>query len=77
MLEKGLYGNALVAQAATLHYGHGLPLGRIEAILGENVGSGSLVQIFHRLGKLWEKAADQLIPEYRAAAVKHADETSW
>ncbi len=77
VLANGLYGNQLVAQAAVMHYGHGIPMGRVEAILGEHVLSGSLLNVFHRLGKLWEPAREKLIAEYRRAAVKHADETGW
>lgn len=77
VLAKGLYGNQLVAQAAVMHYGHGIPMGRVEAILGENVLSGSLINVFHRLGKLWEPVLARLIAEYRLASIKHADETGW
>lgn len=77
VLPKSLYGNQLISQAVTMHYGHGLPVGRIENILGQIVPSGSLYDIFHRLADLWEPAMSKLIEEYREEYVKHADETGW
>jgi len=77
VLPKSLYGNRLISQAATMHYGHGVPVGRVETILGENLISGSLFDVFHRLAKLWKPAIPRVIKEYRKEAVKHADETSW
>jgi transposase len=41
------------------------------------VGSGALMEIFHRMGRLFETVPHKLIEEYRQAPVKHADETSW
>jgi transposase len=77
VLPKSLYGNQLVAQAASMHYGHGVPIGRVEAILGDNLPSGSLFDVFHRLANLWKPAIAEIIEEYRRAPVKHADETGW
>lgn len=41
------------------------------------IGPGSLVEIFHRLSRLFAKAPEKLIKEYRQSLVKHADETGW
>ncbi len=77
VLPKTLYGNSLVAQAATQHYVHGVPLGRVCAILGDNVQLGALLAIFHRIAGMLEPLMDVLIQQYRKSLVKHADETSW
>lgn len=77
VLPKFLYGNQLIAQASVMHHGHGVPVGRVETILGENLPSGSLFDIFHRLARLWKPAVPKIIEEYRKEKVKHADETGW
>ncbi len=49
VLPRSLYGNHLTAQVAVMHYVHGIPMGRIAEMTGINLGS--LVDIFHRLGR--------------------------
>ena len=75
VLPKSLYGNQLITTAAVMHYLHGIPMGRV--CEQTKIGPGSLVEIFHRLAKLFEKVPAQLIEQYRQAPVKHADETGW
>lgn len=75
VLPKSLYGNQLIATATTMHYLHGIPLGRVCEQMG--LGPGSLVEICHRLARLCAGIPDHLIAEYRQASVKHADETGW
>ncbi len=75
VLPRSLYGNQLIANAVTMHYLNGIPMGRICEQTG--VGAGSLVEIFHRLSRLFAGVPDRLIEEYRLAPVKHADETGW
>jgi transposase len=75
VLPNSLYGNQLMATAATMHYLHGIPLGRVCEQTG--IGPGSLVEMFHRLARLFARLPARLIAEYRQAPVKHADETSW
>ena len=75
VLPKSLYGNQLITTAAVMHYLHGIPMGRV--CEQTEMGPGSLVEIFHRLGRLLEEVPGRLIQEYRQAPVKHADETSW
>jgi hypothetical protein len=75
VLPKSLYGNQMIAQAAAMHYLHGVPMGRICAQIG--IEAGSLVEIFHRLARLLEGAVTGLVERYRQAKVKHADETGW
>lgn len=75
VLSRSLYGNQLVATVATMHYLHGIPMGRIMEQM--DIGLGPLVKIFHRLAKLFSDIPDRLIEQYRHAPVKHADETGW
>lgn len=76
-LAKNLYGNSLIAQAAVLHYVHGVPMGRVINIFGENVTLGGLIDGFHRLGRLAQEARQTLVQDYRDSQLKHADETGW
>lgn len=75
VLPKSLYGNQLVAQAAVMHYYHGVPMGRITEMIGINLGS--LVNLFHRLAGYFAPIIEILKEQYRGAMVKHADETGW
>jgi transposase len=75
VLPKSLYGNQLLATATTMHYLHGIPLGKVCEQTG--LGPGSMVEIFHRVARLCAGIPDQLIQAYRRAPVKHADETGW
>ncbi|AFM24613.1 IS66 family transposase [Desulfomonile tiedjei] len=75
VLPKSLYGNQLIANAMTMYYFYGLPMGRICEQTG--VSEGSLMEVYHRMGRLFERVPQKLIEEYRQAPVKHADETSW
>jgi len=75
LLPRSLYGNQLIATAAVMHYLHGIPMGRLCEQL--QLGPGSLVEIFHRLARLFAMVPSELIDQYRLAAVKHADETGW
>jgi transposase len=75
VLARSLYGNQLVATAATMHYLHGIPMGRI---IGQiDIGLGPLIKIFHRLAKIFGNIPNRLIEQYRQSPVKHADETGW
>jgi transposase len=75
VLPKNLYGNQLMANAATMHYLHGIPLGRVCEQLQAN--PGSLVECFHRMAHLFAPILPKLIETYRQSPVKHADETGW
>lgn len=76
-LPRSLYSNRLLAQAAVMHYFHGLSLGKVIEILGGNVNQSGLTAAFHRLGAMCERSQEQLIHDFRCAPVKHADETGW
>ncbi len=73
VLPRSLYGNQILANAASMHYLNGIPMGRICEQTG--VGAGALVEIFHRLALLFADVPDRLIEQYRQSPVKHADET--
>ncbi|OHD77406.1 MAG: hypothetical protein A2355_03095, partial [Spirochaetes bacterium RIFOXYB1_FULL_32_8] len=77
VFDNGLFGNNLISQCCTMHYFHGIPLGRIESIFGKYITSSTLISIFHKIAKILEKAEKYLIEDYRKALVKHADETGW
>jgi len=75
VLPRSLYGNQLMTTGVLMHYLHGIPMGRVCEQTG--IGPGSLVEIFHRLARLFQKVPAQLIELYRQSPVKHADETGW
>ncbi len=75
VLPKALLGNQLTARIAFMHYVHGIPLGRICDQMGLDLGT--VVQMLHRLASLFKSVVPRLVELYRAAPVRHADETSW
>lgn len=75
VLPQALFGNELTAHLVWGHYGHGIPLGRLGEQLG--VRLGSVIGLLHRLAARFQAVLPQLIAEYRAAPVRHADETGW
>ena len=75
VLPKSLFTNRLLAVVAVEHYLHGRTLGQLHRQLG--VGYGALINALHGLAKRLQPVIPQLIREYRAAFVKHADETGW
>lgn len=75
ILPKGLYSNRLLTYLAVQHYVHGQTLGQIERQTG--LGYSSLVDALHQLAARFQEVPKALLPAYRQAPVKHADETSW
>lgn len=75
VLPRSLYGNHLTSQVAVMHYVNGIPMGRICEMTGVNLGS--LIDIFHRLGRYFAPSMEALRNAYRQDAAKHADETGW
>lgn len=75
VLPKALFGNELTAQLLWLHYGHGMPLGRLCDQMG--LALGSVIDMLHRLARLFQPVLPKLVEEYRQAPVRHADETAW
>lgn len=66
VLPKALFGNQLTAQLLCLHYLHGIPLGRLCAQLGLHLGS--VIELLHRLARMFQPVLPQLIAEYRQAS---------
>lgn len=75
VMPKALSGNQLLANVSVMHYGQGVPLGRLEDMLG--VPYSAMVQMLHRLGRILSNIPPRLIEQYRRSPVKHADETGW
>jgi hypothetical protein len=75
VLPKSCISNRLLAQIVKWHYVDGLTLGNVSRQFG--VGIGTLVERLHALAGLFGSADEALVREYRAAPVKHADETGW
>jgi hypothetical protein len=75
VLPKSLFSNRLLSIMAVEHYVHGLTLGQLCRQLG--IGYGALIGALHALAKRLQPALPTLLREYRAAFVKHADETGW
>jgi transposase len=75
VLPKNLYGNQLIAQAAAMHYLHGIPMARVCEQLG--IEPSALAGAFHRLARWLAEVPEKLIRQYRQAPAKHADETGW
>jgi transposase len=75
VLPRCSCSNRLLAQAAVWHYVDGLTLGHIARQFA--VPPGTLMGRLHALADRLAPAVDALVLEYRAAPVKHADETGW
>jgi len=75
VLPKALFGNQLTARVLAMHYLHGIPLGRICDQLTLEIGS--LIEMLHRMARLFKAVLPPLVQQYRHAPVRHADETGW
>src|SRR5258708_189908 len=75
VLPKSQIGNRLLSELIICHYLHGIPLGRLCEKYGLNLGT--VIQMLHRVGNLFEDIIPKLIEEYRQTEVRHADETGW
>lgn len=71
VLPKSLFGNQLIAHVLVSHYVHGEPLGRVADRLGLQVGP--LLEVAHRVARLFRGAVAHLSAQYRRAEVRHAD----
>lgn len=69
VLPKSLYGHQLVATASTMHYLHGIPLGRVCEQTG--LGPGSLVEIFGRMARRhhYGKSSSGCVPGRRHTSI--------
>ena len=75
VLPKSLFSNRLVSVVAVEHYLHGRTLGQLHRQLG--IGYGALINALHSLARRLQPVIPHLVRQYRAAFVKHADETGW
>ena len=75
VLPKALLGNQLLSELVGEHYLQGVPLSSLVRRLGLNLGT--VIEALHRLGRSFQPVLKQLKEEYRQAAVRHADETTW
>lgn len=77
LLPKSLYGNQFIADALTMHYKHGIPVGRIVSMFESSLSDGVFFEIAKRISKILSPAIPHIINDYRKEKVKQADETSW
>jgi hypothetical protein len=75
VLPRSALSNRLLAQAAKWHDGDGLTMGHVARQFG--VSGGTLFGRMRTLADICRPASDRLVEQYRAAPVKHADETGW
>lgn len=80
-LPNAMLGHRLVSLSAWFHYGLGITLSNVSAILGGHldltVGHGGLVDMWRRTGAILEGWYDQIGKQARNSAVLHVDETGW
>lgn len=75
VLPKMLFGTELLSYISVQHYFYGMTIGTLCNQLGLN--EGSIFSAMHQLAEMFKHIPDRLIELYRAAKVKHADETGW
>jgi transposase len=80
-LPKATLGHRLVCFTAWLHYGLGVTIAHIIAIVGHHLhtelSAGGLMDLWYRLGEILSRWYDQIADEARHSATLHADETGW
>jgi transposase len=78
---RGHLGVRLLALAAELKSGFGLPFTKVSSLLKRlydvEVPRSTLPSLVRRVGEWLKPARDELLEVVKAAPVKHADETSW
>jgi transposase len=78
---RGHLGLRLLSLAAELKSGFGLPFTKVSGLLQRlfqvEVPRATLPSLVQRVGEWLKPARDALLEVVKAAAVKHADETSW
>ena len=78
-LPKAALGHRIVAFTAWLHYGLGVTIAQIIAILGHHLrthlSGGGLAAMWLRIARILEPWYEQIAREAKASAVLHADET--
>ena len=78
-LPKAAMGHRVVALTAWLHYGLGVTIAQVIAIMGHHLrtrlSGGGLVAMWLRIATILEPWYEQIAQEARHSAVLHADET--
>lgn len=73
VMPRFAFSNSLTAQALVDHMKNGIPLGTLARRAG--VEKSALHAMEHRIAKMLEGGIERILEEFRAAPVKHADET--
>jgi len=80
-LPKSTLGHRIMALTAWLHYGLGVTISQVIALLGHHLqtrlSAGGLMAMWMRLALILEPWYEQLGRAARASAKLHADETGW
>jgi len=80
-LPKVSLGHRITALTAWLHYGLGVTISQVIALLGHHLqtrlSAGGLMAMWLRLAMILEPWYEQISRQARASAVLHADETGW
>ena len=77
LAPRALYGDGLLAKMLTMHFVHGITIGKVCKMLGCDIKPSGVINAFHRVATLFEPALEDLKLIYRNSGVKHADETGW
>lgn len=77
VLPKALYGNRVLSQSIVNHFVHGISIGKIIDILGEEVKKPGLINSFQIFGDFCKKSYPVLIDEIKKDLIINADETGW
>jgi transposase-like protein len=77
VLPKNLYGNQLLAELIVDHYIHGVSIGNLIRMYGNELNIGTIIGAFHRNSKLFGKLIPVITQQFLLDSVKYADETSW
>ena len=75
VMPRFAFTNNLIAQVLVDHMKNGIPLGTLARRAG--VKKSALHAMEHRIAEMLEGGIDRVLEEFRAAPVKHADETKW
>lgn len=80
-LPKAAMGHRITALTAWLHYGLGVTISQVIALLGHQLqtrlSAGGLMAMWLRLALILEPWYQQIGKQARASATLHADETGW
>ena len=74
-LPGAMLDNRLASSMAYMHYAEGATRGHLSRLWG--IAESTLESTFERLSDVLEPCLGRLLEEYRAAPVKHADESGW